>query len=397
MNTIKVLVLTTSFPLRENSVSGLFVKRLVDNLSPKVKPVVLVPCDSKNHDAEKQADYEVKCFKYAPRRWQIFAHKPGGIPAALESNKLMYLMIPAFLFAMFIQCYKEAKYVDLIHANWSISGVVGGLVGKILSKPTITTIRGEDGNKAESSIVFKVLLKLAIYFSTRVVGVSENLVNKAKSISKCGSSKILCVPNGIERDLISHNQPFRPDVTKELVLISVGNLTENKNIALIIEAVREIMSQGEKVTLSIVGDGPKKIELKNLIEKYDLSKSVHLRGKLPPEKVYELIRKSNFFVLSSFREGRPNVLLESMALGTPIIASNIDGVAELIKDGHSGLLYDPHSCKELVKCINRIAQNTNLQKELRTNALSYLVENNLFWDESAGKYFDIYKNALQNY
>lgn len=394
MKKIKVLVLTTSFPLTQSSVSGLFVKRLIDCFPSVIEPIVVTPCDENNNNSIEMYDYEIKCFKYAPKKLQVLAHKSGGIPAALQRSKLSLLLVPFFLIAMFVKCFIESKDVDLIHANWSICGVIAGVVGKLRSKPTITTIRGEDGNKSDTSIVFKILLKMTLYFSECVVGVSDSLVYKIKSASKNKDIKVICVPNGVEPSLAKYTQANRPDANKELILISVGNLTDNKNTALVIHAVHELIVQGKNVTLNIIGDGPKRTELKQLIDNYGISKNVYLRGALCSEKVYEFISKSNIFVLSSFREGRPNVLLESMALGTPIVASNIEGVQELISDGISGLLYNPNSCEQLIKCINKIAEDVQLQKKLSANAQNYIKSNKLFWDESAKKYHDLYVSVL---
>lgn len=398
MKTIKVLMLTTSFPLRDNSTSGLFVEKLVDNLSSMVKPLVVVPCDSDKGKLLNNNDYPIRCFKYAPRKLCILAHRPGGIPAALHSSRLYLLLVPFFLIAMFVRCFIEARNVDLIHANWSVCGVIGGIVGKILSKPTITTIRGEDGNNAQSNIASKVLIKIAIYFSSLVVCVSDSLVDKVKLISKIPDTKIVCVPNGIARSLINYNKHAKPNdkANGTLSLITVGNLTENKNVALVIEAVREIILQGKKVSLNVIGDGPEKNKLIKLVHKYNLSEYVHFYGCLHQDKVYHLISKADVFVLSSFREGRPNVLLESMAIGTPIIASNIEGVSELIKDGESGLLYDPCNYKQLATCINKLSADIKLQKILRTKAQEYIKENNLFWDQSAKMYIELYKTALKH-
>ena len=74
-----------------------------------------------------------------------------------------------------------------------------------------------------------------------------------------------------------------------------------------------------------------------------------------------------------------------MAIGTPIVASQIDGVEELIDDGYSGLLYDPYNCEQLIQCINRIGNDIKLHNFLRANALNYIIKNKLFWDESANK------------
>ena len=398
MKKIKVLVLTTSFPLRENSTSGVFIERLVEKFTSDIEVLVLTPCDSDKNNVINCNRFKVKCFRYAPRRFRILAHKQGGIPAAIQSSKLNLILVPLFLITMFFKCFIEARNVDLIHANWSVCGFIGGLVAKIYAKPIITTIRGEDGNKAQTSIVFKLLLKLTVHYSSFVVCVSQNLVEKVKLISKNKDSNILFVPNGIDRNLLKFNleKSLSEEAKEELNLVTVGNLTSNKNVSLVIKAVREIIAQGNNIKLNIIGDGPKRIELEKLVQRYDLVRHIKFHGSLHPKNVYDLIGKSTIFVLSSFREGRPNVLLESMAIGTPIIASNIEGVLELIEDGKSGLLFDPTSYTQLTQCINTLCSDKKLQNYLSLNAQQYIKKNNLYWEQSASIYSELYKTVLKS-
>ncbi len=99
-------------------------------------------------------------------------------------------------------------------------------------------------------------------------------------------------------------------------------------------------------------------------------------------------------MLSSFREGRPNVLLEAMALGTLVIASKIAGVEEMIENETSGLLFNPNNCDELVECMRRASNDCELQKVLPRNALKYIESNRLYWDETAMQYMEIYRAIL---
>ena len=393
MKTIKVLVLTTSFPLAQGSVSGLFVKRLVDNFPPDIHPVVVVPCD-KNEMPINQLSYKVKCFNYAPRNIQVLAHLPGGIPAALNSGKFALLLVPFFLIAMFAKCLIEAKDVDLIHANWSVSGVIGGVVGFLYSKPVITTFRGEDVNKAEKNMIYNLVLKLAIKFSTHIVCVSLNMVEKVKLISANKNYNIKFIPNGVDKYLAETANDFHQKKENKLIIVTVGSLTENKNTILIIEAVNKLIKKGKDITLNIIGDGPQKTALESIIKKYQLQNHIHMHGSLESKDVYEIVRRSDMFVLSSFREGRPNVILESMVLGTLVLASRIEGVMEIIENKVSGLLFDPYNCDDLTECINMIIDNYELYDELSRNAQKYIVSNKLFWDETANQYIELYKTVI---
>lgn len=394
MKTIKVLFLTTSFPLTQKSVSGLFVKRLVDNLPSIVEPMVLTPCGDDSQVCIDQARYKVKCFKYAPRKWRVLAHKPGGIPVALRSNKLNKFLVPLFLVSIFVKCFIEAKNVDVIHANWSICGAIAGIVGKLRSKPVITTLRGEDANKARNNLIFKVILNLSIKYSSLTVCVSKNIAKNLRSASKNHGSNIKFISNGVNQELVQNFYHSRPNTESLLAITTVGSLTENKNTILILEAVNELVIQGSNVTLNIVGDGPCKPILNSFVEKNKLQDRVFLYGSLESADVYELVKNSNIFILSSFREGRPNVILEAMALGTLVIASEIEGVRELIKNRESGLLFNPHKRCELVECLRQVSIDNTLQKTLPKKALDYIVTNKLYWGETANEYAEIYKSIL---
>jgi glycosyltransferase involved in cell wall biosynthesis len=176
--------------------------------------------------------------------------------------------------------------------------------------------------------------------------------------------------------------------------VTVGSLTENKNTILVLEAVNKLVKQGENIVLNIIGDGPCRPILKDIIKKYQLQNQVYLHGSLDPKEVYEFVSRSNIFVLSSFREGRPNVILESMALGTLVIASKIEGVEEVIENEVSGLLFNPYNYDELVECIKRVSNEIELQKVLPRNALEYIISNKLFWDETAKQYIELYKTVF---
>ncbi len=339
--------------------------------------------------------YQVKCFNYAPSKFRILAHLPGGIPAALRANKLVVIMVPFFLLAMFIRCYKEAKHVDIIHANWSICGVIGGIVGALRSKPIITTIRGEDGNKSDTNFIYKLVLNLAVLLSSVVVGVSDDLIIKINKVSNKKNRKFICVPNGIDRELLNFEYTTRTwEDSDALKLISVGNITENKNFECILKAVNVLLIRKRNVTFTLIGDGPSKNSLHNMVRQFGISENVKILGAKPSEVVYKQVNEADIFILSSFREGRPNVLLESMAIGTPIIASDIEGVKEIIKDDYTGFLFDPNDAEQLVNCIDNLGMDHVLQNKVIKNARNFINENELFWDKTASMYLELYKSAL---
>ncbi len=157
--TVRVALLTTSFPLNRDSVSGVFVWRLARSFPSTVLATVVTPCDTSGTPPVTIPDsYNVHCFRYAPWRWQLLAHQPGGIPVALQRSIAMRCLLPIFLVAMLIACFRVSRKADIIHANWSVNGAIAGLVGFFLKKPVVTTLRGEDVTRAKNSKLYYYLL-----------------------------------------------------------------------------------------------------------------------------------------------------------------------------------------------------------------------------------------------
>ena len=173
---MKVLILTTSYPLSSAPVSGIFVSRLASSFPEDVDVVVLTP-DSRNEEitSDLGGNIELKIFKYGFKSWQLLAHGPGGIPVALKNNRILYLLLPSFIFSMFISCLWNSRNCDVIHANWSICGFIAGLVGIIHGIPVITTLRGEDFNRAKVSFLYRFLLLASIRLSKKVVCVNKTI------------------------------------------------------------------------------------------------------------------------------------------------------------------------------------------------------------------------------
>ena len=394
MQPIKALVLTSSFPLSQNSISGIFVKHLVDNLAQQIEMIVLTPCDRSNVVCQENYDYDVICFKYAPKIFQVLAHGPGGIPAILKSNKLYLLLVPGFLVSMFVKCLVYVEKVDLIHANWSICGIVGGIVGSLFSKPVITTLRGEDVNKAENNLILRLLIKATVKYSSTIICVSESMMHKIHKIANCEKTKIKFISNGIDKKLTEKYKKKNNSIKKDIILTTAGSLTENKNTVSVLKAVNNLTKRGFKVTLNIIGDGPCKQSIQNMIIKFNLQDNVIIHGALCQEDVFRIVGKSNIFILASYREGRPNVVLEAMAMGALVIASKIEGVMELIEDQYTGLLFDPNDFNTLEECIKKVINSNELLNQLPENALNYIRDRNLYWNETAEKYMDVYNSSL---
>jgi len=166
----------------------------------------------------------------------------------------------------------------------------------------------------------------------------------------------------------------RAGIDAPAVILSVGRLREKKGLDTLIDACRVLRDRGQAFRCEIVGYGEEHDRLQARIAWLGLAGEVCLVGKLPREQVIECYARAAVYVQPSRiaadgdRDGIPNVLLEAMAMGLPVVASNVSGIPELVGDGHNGLLVEPDDPLALADAIARLLHQPRLCAELACHA-----------------------------
>lgn len=162
-------------------------------------------------------------------------------------------------------------------------------------------------------------------------------------------------------------------------LLSVGRLDPEKGLTDLITAAHELIERrGIAFTLTIVGTGSEQDQLKREVSRVGLDEHVHFPGYVPygPE-LLRLYRESDVFLLPSFTEGCPQVLIEAMACGVPVIATRVGGIPHLIRDGQNGLLVDPANARQLAGAVRRLVEDRDLRDSLIENGLATAREHSM--------------------
>ena len=162
---------------------------------------------------------------------------------------------------------------------------------------------------------------------------------------------------------------FRPSERVENAvpeILCVGRLTSAKGQHILLDAFNIIKEQGHKFRLTFIGDGEDRQSLENKVIELSLSDDVCLTGALGQERVMDYYRKADLFVLPSFAEGVPVVLMEAMAQEIPVISTRITGIPELIEHEKTGLLVTPGNVGELAEAIIRVLEDSSLGEKLGT-------------------------------
>jgi glycosyltransferase involved in cell wall biosynthesis len=349
---------------------------------------VITPCGEKAAEQPESERYVVTCFRYAPWRWQRFAQGPGGIPAALKQNILFRLLVIPFSLAMLLACFRAARTADVIHANWSVSGVIAGIAGRVARKPIITTLRGSDVSRSASNIWIRLLLKLCFRLSDRLVAVGQSIRNEASRILKVDPTLLHVVTNGVDPSFFALSPPFFDGTLR---IITVGSLVTGKDVNTVLRALSLLPSE-MLWEFTIAGEGPERSRLEALGREYGISSRLRLAGSVPPRDIPELLARNQVFVLASRSEGRPNAMLEALAAGRAVVASRIPANMEILEDRRSGMLFEPGDAQTLARHFQRLFENPDLLSSLGAQGRESV--SRLRWEDTGRSYAALYEELL---
>ena len=207
--------------------------------------------------------------------------------------------------------------------------------------------------------------------------VSENLKNYFVNELGIQEKSITVIPNGVDTTRFSPRQrnqaliDLLPDKFAGKVLLSVGRLTEAKDQFTLISSIEILKKQGRNIYLILIGDGEMRKPLEAEIARKNLTDCVHLAGSR--SDVDQILPIADAFVLSSKREGFPMSILEAMAAGLPVIATDVGGIPEVIRDGENGVLVPSQDPDSLANAICRVFDDLNYASELGKKARETIV------------------------
>jgi len=278
----------------------------------------------------------------------------------------------------------------LVHAFFGFP--TGWLCYKTAGRlPYIISLRGSDvpGYNIRLGLDYKLtagLFRKIWSSAAMVVANSSGLRNLALEFMP--SLDIMVIPNGIDTEKFypSDNKNLR----KPMRLLTVSRLIKRKRVDILIKAVRRAKELGNDVTLNIAGEGNLDGSLRKLSRELDISDRIFFLGRIPAEKMPEIYRDNDVFVMSSAHEGMSNAMLEAMASGLPIITTDCEGVEELIAD--NGIVVGRPDAELFAEAFKTLANDEKSYKRMSTAAREQAQK--LDWKSIARQYLDCYNKVL---
>jgi glycosyltransferase involved in cell wall biosynthesis len=236
---------------------------------------------------------------------------------------------------------------DLIDAHYVYpDGFAAVLLGKFLKKPVVVSARGTDINLYTKLPLIKRLISYTLRKANSVISVCQALKNEMVKIG-VEDKKISVIPNGVDPKKFF---PTKKEVAREKlslplnkkILLSVGALIPRKGFELLIGAIsllKDDFNENE-LLLAIVGEGDFRRHLEGKIDALGLGSKVKLIGAVRHCQLSLWYNAADLFCLASDREGWPNVLFESLACGTPVVATKVWGIPEILRSEKLGILVE---------------------------------------------------------
>lgn len=254
---------------------------------------------------------------------------------------------------------------------------------------TVHTDRNWFTNKALETFFGDIIFPIVFDVEIAISKATKNRLDD-RFISKLMRKKSVIINNGLPNKTLElkNKRGFKKN-DSEINIISIGRLTKQKGYTFLLEAIFKLKNM-ENVHFTILGEGPEKDQLVNYAKELELN-NISFKGYQP--NAIEYMLHSDLFVSSSIWEGFPTVILEAMAVGLPIVATDVSGSRELIENNYSGILVPPKNSKALADAIYEILNSPTKARRFISNAHNIVKKFSM--DSVTKQYLKIYNELLQ--
>lgn len=388
-NQLRILTFTTLYPNAAKPQHGVFVENRLRQLliSGEISARVLAPVPYFPLSGERFGSRAV--YARAP-----LAETRFGIaidhPRFLTIPKLGMTVAPFLLYASarlaVARSLRAGQAFDLIDAHYFYpDGVAAVMLGRAFRLPVTVTARGTDINLIPDYLMPRRMIRWAAERADGLIAVSSALAAKLSALG-IERSSISVLRNGIDTAVFRPVVPlYGRDRPPSPLAISVGNLVRLKGHDLAISTLPEI----PELNLWIVGGGPDLSRLEALARSLGVDERVSFLGVVPHERMPEVYSAATVLILASEREGWPNVLLEAMACGARVVATNVSDVPKIITEPAAGAWLRERSLPALVHALRGVLAMPVSREATRSHALRFS------WDSTTRGQIELFREIVR--
>jgi len=297
---------------------------------------------------------------------------------------------------------RKFHYIDVVF--WGISAdlfIIPMLLARLAGKKNINFVAGKSFEEAKLmhsgttgsviSKIYKIIQEGTYLLSHAIVVNSAELLkepwlnkHKAKAFPDAAPIRI------IDSNLYKVSQPLRQ---RRKLIGYVGKLHKEKGVMNFVKAIPLALDQQRELEFTIIGEGPQAAQIRGIITENNLSIKVKLTGWVDHEELPVYFNQMQLLVLPSFTEGLPTVALEAMACGTPVLATPVGGIPEIIRDGETGFILEDNSPEAIVQGILTTLSSPNLD-EITRNARN-LIEKEYTYEATVERFQKLFASLAK--
>jgi glycosyltransferase involved in cell wall biosynthesis len=388
---IRIVTFSTLYPNAVQGTHGVFVENRLRHLvgSNRVSARVMAPVPWFPLGGAAFGRYG-QLAKVPPRERRFgidIVHPRYPVLPKIGMN-IAPLSLYAFVKPALARLINDGGDFDLLDAHYFFpDGVAAIMLGRAFGKPVTITARGTDINLIPRYAVPRRMIRWAAESADGLITVCAALKEELVRLG-IPPERVRTLRNGVDLEVF---KPLHPQQAKDAlavsgpVLASVGSLIERKGHDLVIGALQHL----PEVTLLIAGEGPEKAALARLAAAIGVKNRVRFLGGIAHERLSGIYSAADALVLASSREGWPNVLLESMACGTPVIASNVWGAPEIIKAPEAGVLLPERTAGAIASAARALLVAAPPREATRAYAQRFS------WQETTEGQVDLFSRILR--
>lgn len=400
---MKICHVASTYPRYAGDGAGRFVQSMTEALVDLGHEVHAI---APYHPAVRPYDSPVQLhhFRYIrPDRAAIM-----GYAEAMQSDTKLrasaYLLAPLFAGAEFqlLNRLTRQHRFDAIHAHWVIpNGVVAALVAQLYEIPLVLSLHGSDIFVAQRRPLFGALARWTFQRATAVTACGPDLHEAALALGASRTTTEV-VPWGADPVVFGQPQELAP-VRQELgllpsqpVLLSLGRLVRKKGVEYLVRAMPILLAEHPDLRCIIAGDGPEREPLQRLAGELGVRDQIYFVGNVRWDRVLQYFQLATLFVVPSIyddngnADAMPTTLLEAMAAGRPIVATDVNGIPLVVEDGKTGRIVPERDAGQLAKAIQELLSDPVRCREYGA-AARRRVEAELNWHAVARKLEGFYR------
>lgn len=355
--------------------ADIYAEKISREIVKRGNPTVIITINP-NRDDSYEEDAGTKIYRFHPFNIST-VHRIGKQPFFYQGLWTLLDIYSYYSYYKIKQILKNER-PDIVHLHTPLDFTLSVIQAvKSLQIPLVYTLHdffllcrrcillhgsGElctDKNIRIICKVYRELTKRIVEGADLIIAPSQFVLDMHKKYGFFKETKTIVLPHGIEL-----NQEMNRDEKEEIDILYVGGMMKHKGADILIKAFKLIKS--EKIKLHLVGGGICEQELKSLAED---DRRIIFYGKMSHESVQDFYKKADVVVFPSLcYETRGNVIVEAFRAGLPVVASDIGGIPELVKDNYNGFLFKPGDEKHLKKVLENIIEKPQNLRTLKRNA-----------------------------